>query len=98
MESNTFKIIWFFFEPYKLQVLVLLVLSLAVGALEAASVAVIYPLLSAAFDTGFAEGNVILSTLQRVAGLLPIEDEFIGYCVLFLLFALLAFAIRFPQP
>lgn len=94
MESNTFRIIWFFFKPYKRQVAVLLVLSLVVGALEAAGVAVIYPLLSAAFDTGFAEGNVILSTLRRVAGLLPIADEFIGYCVLFLLFAILAFAIR----
>ncbi len=36
MESNTFRIIWFFFKPYQLQVVVLLVLSLVVGALEAA--------------------------------------------------------------
>ncbi|MCK4733078.1 MAG: hypothetical protein KAT65_11540, partial [Methanophagales archaeon] len=61
------KIIWFFFKPYKLHVLVLFILSLAVGGLEAANVAAIYPILSAAFDTEFGEGNVVFSLLRGVA-------------------------------
>ena len=94
MNSSILDIIWYFFKPYKLQILILLSLSLVIGGLEAANVAIIYPLLSTAFGTGFPEGNIILSMLSRVARLLPIADEFIAYCVLFLLFTLLAFAIR----
>lgn len=94
MNSSILDIIWFFFKPYKLQILILLSLSLVIGSLEAANVAIIYPLLSTAFDTGLPEGNIILSMLSGVARLLPIADEFIAYCVLFLLFTLLAFAIR----
>ena len=93
-QKKSFKVIGFFFKPYKLQVLVLLILSLLVGGLEAATVAAIYPILSAAFDTGSGQGNVILSLFGTIANLLPIEDEFIAYCVLFLLIALLAFVVK----
>jgi len=94
MNNSILKIIWFFYKPYKLQILILLALSLVVGSLEAANVAIIYPLLSTAFETGFPEGNIILSLLSRMSRLLPIEDQFIAYCVLFLIFALVAFGIR----
>ena len=93
-QKNSFRIIWFFFKPYKLHVLLLLTLSLLVGGLEAASVAAVYPILSTAFYSGFGEGNAILSLFRGVANLLPIEDEFIAYCVLFLLIALLAFGVK----
>ena len=92
--KNSFKIIWFFFKPYKLHVLVLVILSLLVGALEATTVVAIYPILSAAFDTWSGQGNVILWLFGAMANLLPIEDEFIAYCVLFLLIALLAFVVK----
>jgi len=92
--KNSFKIIWFFFKPYKLQVLVLVILSLLVGALEATTVVAIYPILSAAFDTWSGQGNVILWLFGAMANLLPIEDAFIAYCVLFLLIALLAFVVK----
>jgi ABC-type multidrug transport system fused ATPase/permease subunit len=94
MEKNSFKIIWFFFKPYKAHVLVLFGLSLLVGILEAASVAAVYPILSTAFDTGSGEGNVILSLLRGMANLLPIESEFVAYCLVFLLIALLIFATK----
>lgn len=93
-QKNSLKVIGFFFKPYKLQVLVLLTLSLLVGGLEAATIAAIYPILTAAFDTGSGQGNVILSLFATMANLLPIEDEFIAYCVLFLLIALLAFVVK----
>ena len=93
-QKNSFKLISFFFKPHKLHIAVLFTLSLLLGGLEAANVAALYPILSAAFDTGFGEGNVILSLLRGVANLLPIEDEFIAYCVVFLLIALLAFAVK----
>jgi len=91
---SSLKVIWFFFKHYRLQVLLLLILSLLVGGLEAATVAAVYPILSAAFETGFGEGNIVLSLFRNVANLLPVADEFIAYCLLFLLFALLAFIVR----
>ena len=93
-QISTFKLILFFFRPHKLQVVLLLLLSVAAGGLEAANVATVYPILTTAFDTGSGEGNVILSLLRAAANLLPVGDEFISYCVLFLLIALLTFAAK----
>ena len=96
MEKRTgsLKLIWFFFKPYKLQVLLLLIISLLVGGLEATTVAAVYPILSAAFETGFGEGNIVLSLFRNVANLLPVADEFIAYCLIFLFFAILAFMVK----
>ena len=88
------NIAWFFFKPYKLRVLLLLILFLLVGSLEAATIAAIYPILSAAFDSGAGQGNFILSLFATMANLLPIEDEFVSYCVLFLILAVLSFAMK----
>jgi len=92
--KSSFRIIWFFLKQYKLQIVVLFVLSLLVGGLEAASVATVYPILSAAFEEGFGEGNIILSLFRRMAGLFPVADEFIAYCLLFVLLALLSFIAK----
>ena len=69
-------------------------MSLLVGGLEAASVAAIYPILSVAFDTVVGQGNIILLLFREVSNLLPIQDDFVAYCVIFLLIALLAFVLR----
>ncbi|MFC1963402.1 ABC transporter ATP-binding protein [Chloroflexota bacterium] len=88
---NTFKLIVYFFRPYKLQIVLLFALSAIVGSLEAANVAAIFPILTSAFDIGSEEGNVVLSFLREIANLLPIGDEFAAYCVVFLIIALLTF-------
>jgi ABC-type multidrug transport system fused ATPase/permease subunit len=92
--TSSLALIWFFFKQYKLRVLQLLILSLLVGGLEAATVAAVYPILSAAFETGIGEGNIALSLFRDMANLLPVADKFIAYCFLFLLFALLAFIVK----
>jgi ABC-type multidrug transport system fused ATPase/permease subunit len=86
--------IWFFLKPYKLQVVALVILSLLAGGLEAATIVTIYPILNVAFAAGAEQGGVILRLFATMAGVLPITDQFIAYCVLFLLLALLAFAAR----
>ncbi len=91
---SNLNVIWFFLKPYKLHVIALFILCLLVGGLEAATIAAIYPILGAAFDIGVGQGNVIFSLLGAIANLLPIKDEFIAYCVLFLLFAILAFMVK----
>jgi len=91
---STLNTIGFFLKPYKLHITALFILFLLVGALEAATIAAVYPILNAAFAPGAGQGNIVLSLFGAVANLLPVEDEFIAYCVLFLIFAILAFAVK----
>ncbi len=91
---SSLKLIRFFFKPYKLQVILLLIFSLLVGGLEASTVAAVYPILSAAFAEGFGEGNIVLSLFKGAADLLPVADEFIAYCLIFLFLAILAFMVK----
>ncbi len=86
--------IWFFLRPYKLHILMLFILCLLVGVLEAANIAAVYPILSAAFDPGAGESNIFLSLLGIIARLIPIGDEFISYCAVFLLIAITSFVAR----
>jgi len=86
--------IWFFLGPFKPQVAGLIILSLLAGGLEAATIATVYPILNAAFAAGAEQGGVILRLFSAMTGVLPIADQFIAYCVLFLILALFAFAAR----
>jgi ABC-type multidrug transport system fused ATPase/permease subunit len=94
IQDKSLRVIWFLLRQYKLRLLVVLVLSVVVGGLEAANIAAIYPILTAAFPTGAGDGNTIVLLFNRVASLLPIQDTFMGYCVIFLLIALLAFIAK----
>ncbi len=92
-QDSNLKVIWFFLRPYKLQAAALLVLSLVVGSLEAASVAAVYPIVSTAFDAG-GQDNTLLRLFGTIARRLPIADEFITYCLIFLVIVLLAFTVK----
>lgn len=87
-------VIWFFLKPYKLHIAVLFILALLVGGLEAINIAAIYPILSAAFDIGAGQGNFVFSILSAIANLLPVSDEFIAYCIVFLVIAVLTFVAK----
>jgi ABC-type multidrug transport system fused ATPase/permease subunit len=86
--------IWFFLRPFKVQVAALILLSLLAGGLESATIATVYPILNAAFTAGAEQGSVLLRVFGTLAGVLPIADQFVAYCVLFLILAVLAFAAR----
>ena len=86
--------IWFFVKPHKLQMVALLVLFLLVGFLEALTIAAIYPILSAAFTPGADQSSFILSQFGKMADLLPIGDRIISFCILFMIFAFLATAVK----
>jgi len=94
-DKNRFSIILFFFREYKLQSAIMCGLSILAGGLEATNIAIIYPILNTAFEGGFGEQNLILSIFSRIANLLPINDAFIAHCVLFIIIAILTFAIRY---
>jgi ABC-type multidrug transport system fused ATPase/permease subunit len=92
--GSILEIIFFFFGPYKLRVGAMLVLFLLTGALEAATIAAVYPILSVAFGTGAGQGGFVLSFFARLADILPIKDTFIAYCVIFLVLAVLSFIVK----
>jgi len=94
-KSSKLDILWFFLKPYKLRIAVLFILAVLVGGLEAVNIAAIYPILSAAFDTGAGQSNFVFSILGAIANLLPVKDEFIAYCIVFLIIAVLTFAAKF---
>jgi len=58
-------------------------------------VAAVYPILSAAYEEALGAGTILLSIFRGLANLLPVADEFIAYCILFLSLAFLAFIARF---
>ena len=91
--TSIFKISWLFFGRYKRRAMILGLSLLLASGLESISIAIIYPILSVAYEeTG--QVNIILSSFRWAAGLLPINDEFVALCVLFILAALLAFAVK----
>ncbi len=89
------QVIWFFISSYKLQIIILFILSLLTGVLEAGSIAAIYPILNAAFSPESVDNNFILVMFQTIAGWLPVSDLFISFCIVFLLFTILSFAIKY---
>ncbi|MBN2075685.1 MAG: ABC transporter ATP-binding protein [Dehalococcoidales bacterium] len=76
-----------------MQIIILLVLSLLVGGLEAAIVVAIYPILNAALDMGTTLTG-ILGIFQKIANSLPVQDEFISFCIVFIIVALITFMVR----
>ena len=91
MPKQSFHIVGFLLRHNRLRFSGLLFLSLVTGVLEAANVAAIYPILTAAFPGGTGESSFITSLFNTFADVLPFEDVFIGYCVVFLVIAALTF-------
>ena len=92
--QSKLKTIWFFLKPYRLNVVALFILSSIIGLLEASCVAAIYPLVSLGLNIEAGQDNIVLSSLTKMAAILPIEDIFISFCVLFLLLATIAFMVK----
>lgn len=89
--KSSFYIISFLLRHNRLRFAWVLCLSLVTGILEAINVAAIYPILTAAFAGGSGESGIIDSIFAGLAGLLPFEEQFISYCVLFLIITILTF-------
>ena len=91
---DSIRVIRYLLRNNGLRFLGILVLSLVTGILEAANVAAIYPILTSAFAGGTGQNNFIISLFDKIAGLLPIDDRFIGYCIVFLIIAVLTFTSK----
>ncbi len=94
--QSNLKTIWFFLKPYKLPMAALFILALLIGILETATVAAIYPIVNLGLDIGSApvQDNVLLSIITRMAGMFPLKDTFISYCVLIIILAIAVFILK----
>ncbi|HEY98292.1 MAG TPA: ABC transporter ATP-binding protein [Dehalococcoidia bacterium] len=92
--KGSFHIIRYLLRHDRLRFARVLLLSLVTGILEAVNIAAIYPILTAAFVDGAGDSGIISSMFARLADLLPFENQFISYCVVFLIITVLTFISR----
>lgn len=90
-KKNTVRVVWFFLKGHKLHFLFLITIAVLIGFLESLNVALMYPILTNTLGTGGANQNIFLSFLDVFAKIVPVNDMFIAYCVLFVLLALTVF-------
>lgn len=72
----------------------LIMLCLAVGIFEAINIAAVYPILDSAFELGAKQDNLLLEVMYKAAAFMPLEDEFLAFCVIFIVIALVAFFLK----
>ena len=92
-EKNTLKVVWFFMGHYKLHFMLLIGVAAFIGFLESLNVALMYPILSGGLGIETTD-NLFLSFINIFAKLVPINDELVVYCVLFIMLAILVFVSK----
>jgi len=89
-EERTVKRVGYVRSQFKLHFIVLMGLAVSIGVLEAFNVALMYPILAGGLDIKTAD-NPFLIIINKFANLIPINDELVVYCVLFIIIAFLVF-------
>jgi len=85
------KTLWPFLKPYKKSLVLLLFFAIAVGLLETATIAVLYPLLTLSLDLSAGQaGNPFLALVGSLAKIIPVNDPVIAYCILFIILVILS--------
>ena len=87
------KIVLFFLDEYKIHFVFLILLSAIIGIIESLNVAILYPILSYGLGTGTTE-NAFLNFINIFIKFIPINDELVKYCILFIIFAFIVFIIK----
>ncbi len=89
--------IWYFLSPYKWYLLLLFIIGLGASLLEFINVALLYPMLAISTNQNFPQDGLIFQFLLIIDNLLslvlPINDQLIKICVLFIFFAIVAWFI-----
>jgi ATP-binding cassette subfamily B protein len=94
LKPSGLKVIWFFLRPYKIYIVSLFILSLLAGVFETTCVATVYPILSFGLDINTGQENILFSLIDVIAGVLPVADIFVAYCIFFILIAILTFVAK----
>jgi ATP-binding cassette subfamily B protein/subfamily B ATP-binding cassette protein MsbA len=99
MNENDAKLsdIWYFLSPYKWYLILLFIIGLVAAILEFINVALLYPMLSISTNQSFPQDNLIfkfLFSLDNVFSIfLPINDQLVNICILFIFFAFVSWLI-----
>ena len=87
------KIIWFFFRPYKLECLGVLLLMLVSGSLETLNLAALYPLIN--YGLNLSKKSFVLQNFEKIAHYITPNNPFLAACVLLIIVSFLSIAFRF---
>jgi subfamily B ATP-binding cassette protein MsbA len=93
LNFQDWKILWFFFRPYKLQSLSVLALMFISGTLEAMNLAALYPIINYGLNLG--KKSFILENFEKIAQRVIPGNIFLVSCVLLILISILAFIFKF---
>jgi ABC-type multidrug transport system fused ATPase/permease subunit len=75
-------------------VVALFLLASAIGILETATVAALYPIVDLGLNAKSGQGNILLSLIATMAEIFPVKDAFISYCILIILLAITVFIVK----
>ena len=95
---STPRLFLFFIWPYRRRLTVQLSIAVFASILESLQIAVLYPVLSSSLDLDSVSvrlaNNPFFVLLAKMAEIIPVESEFLSYCILFVLLTLLIFLTR----
>ena len=91
--QSRLRVIWFFLEKYKIYFGFLIGLAILSGILESLNVALLYPIISEGLDIS-TSSNMFLNAIDPIIRLIPIKDDLIRYCVVFIMVATAVFLVK----
>lgn len=91
--QSRLRAIWFFLEKYKIYFGFLIGLAILSGILESLNVALLYPIISEGLDIS-TSSNMFLNAIDPIIRLIPIKDDLIRYCVVFIMVATAVFLVK----
>lgn len=91
--QSRLRVIWFFLEKYKIYFGFLIGLAILSGILESLNVALLYPIISEGLDIS-TSSNMFLNAIDPIMRLIPIKDDLIRYCVVFIIVATAVFLVK----
>lgn len=87
------NIIWFFFKPYKVNLLILLTLMFLAGIVETVNLAVIYPIINYGLD--IENSSLIIKFCNAVIAAFGSQNYFLSACVLLVVISLFAAVFKY---
>jgi ABC-type multidrug transport system fused ATPase/permease subunit len=93
IDIQEWKVIWFFFRPYKLQCLGVLAIMLLSGLLETMNLASLYPIIN--YGLRLDREDFFLRNFEKVSKYVTPNNPFLAACILLIVISVLAIAFKF---
>jgi len=93
LNIREWRVIWFFFRPYRFHCMGVLAFMLLTGLLETLNLAALYPIINYGLNLG--ANNTVLRHFERFTQNIAPGDPFLVACVLFIVISILAIGSKF---